>query len=145
MSETQTILCINSGSSSLKFRVYEMGIRRMGRDTPKRRSLAGTCRGAGGKGRGRGHRAGRGASLVRRRRRGFDRRAKRHEDRHEPAIELALTMLADDDLPSIEAVGHRMVHGGPHHFAPALLTPALIDDLPGILPGRPCTCRPASG
>jgi len=25
MSETQTILCINSGSSSLKFHLYEMG------------------------------------------------------------------------------------------------------------------------
>lgn len=29
----------------------------------------------------------------------------------------------------IAAIGHRIVHGGPHHFAPALVTPDLLADL----------------
>ena len=52
-----------------------------------------------------------------------------HDVRHEYAIEQALAMLSRRDLPSIEAIGHRVVHGGPNHFAPEILTQALIEDL----------------
>lgn len=40
--------------------------------------------------------------------------------------------LADDVgdlLEGIDAVGHRVVHGGPHHVAPEVLTDALVADL----------------
>jgi acetate kinase len=36
-----------------------------------------------------------------------------------------------------DAVGHRIVHGGPHHFAPERITPALVDELKKIVPFAP--------
>jgi acetate kinase len=36
-----------------------------------------------------------------------------------------------------DAVGHRIVHGGPHHFAPERITPALVDELRKIIPFAP--------
>ena len=40
---------------------------------------------------------------------------------------LSITVLRG--WPSIDAIGHRIVHGGPNHLAPELLTSALVDDL----------------
>jgi acetate kinase len=36
-----------------------------------------------------------------------------------------------------DAVGHRIVHGGPHHFAPERVTTALLDELRKIIPFAP--------
>jgi acetate kinase len=123
MSNTQTILCINSGSSSLKFHLYEMGPRREGlsEDHPVEELLA---RGAvEGIGQGEGRLwfvDSAGESLA---------ECDLDSVGHEYAIERALAVLSGEDLPSIEAVGHRVVHGGPNHYAPESLTPRLIDDL----------------
>jgi len=118
MSETQTILCINSGSSSLKFHLYEMGPPGKG---PSEQLLA---RGAvEGIGQGKGRIwfiDNAGSSLV-------DRLV--DEVQYESAVEQALATLSDKGLPSIEAVGHRVVHGGPNHRTPRLLTPDIMDDL----------------
>lgn len=125
MSDTQTILCINSGSSSLKFRLYEMG--------PPPEGSPGTgpleellARGAvEGIGQGEGR-----LWFVDREGEPF---AEREMDdvEHEHAIEEALAALSSKHLPSIEAIGHRVVHGGPNHLVPELLTAELIRDLRG--------------
>ncbi len=51
----------------------------------------------------------------------------------------ALLGFADAHLDrgGLAAVGHRIVHGGPHHAAPALVTPALMTDLEGLFPLDP--------
>ncbi len=130
MSETQTIMCINSGSSSLKFHVYEMGGRDGGYAGPgggdRQQSLSEelVARGAvEGIGQGEGRLwfvDGAGQPIAERDLQGVQ---------HEAAIELALALLSNEDVPSIEAVGHRIVHGGPGHFSPEILTPDLVADL----------------
>src|SRR5262245_39417256 len=35
------------------------------------------------------------------------------------------------------AVGHRVVHGGPNHARPSLVTPQLLEDLRGLIPLAP--------
>jgi acetate kinase len=40
-------------------------------------------------------------------------------------------------LPHPDAIGHRLVHGGPHHFAPARVTPELIEQLRALIPFAP--------
>lgn len=39
----------------------------------------------------------------------------------------------DGLLDGVEAVGHRVVHGGPHHVAPARVTDQLLADLRGLI------------
>ena len=40
-------------------------------------------------------------------------------------------------LPRLDAVGHRIVHGGASHVAPELVTPQLVDELKGLIPFAP--------
>jgi len=40
-------------------------------------------------------------------------------------------------LPRPDAIGHRLVHGGPRHFAPERVTPDLIDELRALVPFAP--------
>ena len=141
VTETQTVMCINSGSSSLKFHVYEMGAGAGGAPRPAGGIATGggaaggslyswrlseelMARGAvEGIGQGKGRLwfvDGRGEPFAER---------DLQDLRHEYAIEQALAVLSLRDLPSIEAIGHRVVHGGPNHFAPEILTQALIADL----------------
>jgi len=121
VSETQTILCINSGSSSLKFRLYEMGA---GEELLAKGAVEGIDQGEG--------------------RLWFvDSAGETFAERdlddvgHEHAIEQALAALSDRDLPSVEAIGHRVVHGGPGHLAPELLTSELVDELHGLVAWAP--------
>lgn len=128
MSGTQTILCINSGSSSLKFHLYEMGPSR--RDGSGRRAPgAAPCEELLARGAVEGIGQGEGRLWF------VDREGKSFAEHrmadveYEYAIEQALLALSGKDLPSLEAIGHRVVHGGPNHQAPEVLTPALIEDL----------------
>jgi len=118
MAATQTIMCINSGSSSLKFRLYEMGISERGRS--EQLLARGAVEGIE-QGRGRAWFAdGKGVSFL-------DRIV---EDlSYEGAVQQALAALSGKDLPSIEAIGHRVVHGGPAHRRPKSITPDLLEDL----------------
>jgi acetate kinase len=52
----------------------------------------------------------------------------------EELLTFAEAHLGDDGLA---AVGHRIVHGGPDHIGPALVTPALMADLAGLTPLDP--------
>ena len=40
-------------------------------------------------------------------------------------------------LPRPDAIGHRLVHGGPNHFAPERLTSRLIEELRALVPFAP--------
>ena len=106
-------MCINGGSSSLKFHLYEMGV--TGNGQSEQLLARGAVEGIG-QGKGRiWFVDGQGESLV-------DRLLDDVE--YEGAVEEALVVLSDNSLPSVEAIGHRVVHGGPEHQGPRLITPA---------------------
>jgi len=116
--DTQTILCVNGGSSSLKFHVYEMGFGDVGRS--EQLLVRGAVEGIG-------HVKGRiwfadgqGTMLV-------DRLL--DQIQFEGAVDHALAALSSGSLPSIEAIGHRVVHGGPGHRAPRLITLDVMNEL----------------
>ncbi len=111
-------MCINGGSSSLKFHLYEMGS--SGNGQSEQLLARGAVEGIGqAKGR---------IWFV-------DGQGKALADRlmddveYESAVEEALVVLSDNSLPSVEAIGHRVVHGGPEHYSPRLITPAVMNDL----------------
>jgi acetate kinase len=113
VSETQTVMCVNSGSSSLKFHLYEMG---SSETIVARGAVEGIGQGAGKL----WFVDGGGVPFA---------ECELDDAQYEDAIEQALVALSTKDLASIEAIGHRVVHGGPNHLAPELLTSELIDDL----------------
>lgn len=108
------VLCVNAGSSSLKCAQF-------GFDGGAERALARASVERIGLDAGR---------LVARDARGEV--AGEREDRfadHGAALHAALDALADLGLGPPEAVGHRVVHGGPDHTAPAVVDDALLDAL----------------
>ncbi|ASQ90846.1 acetate kinase [Prosthecochloris sp. GSB1] len=57
---------------------------------------------------------------------------------HESARKLVFSWLvSQEELPLPDALGHRIVHGGPDHAAPASVTPELLDDLEKLRPFAP--------
>ena len=120
MIDEPVILCINSGSSSLKFALYRLA----GAETliasgaADRIGLSGgslEIRGADG-------------SVVR--------RAPAEGRRHE-IVAAIFGALHDLHLPPPDAAGHRIVHGGPGHAGPERVTPELIAALHEIVPFAP--------
>jgi len=57
--------------------------------------------------------------------------------RFEDAFDALFDEIARLRLPHPDAVGHRVVHGGPDHFAPERVTPALIEALRKLVPFAP--------
>jgi|UniRef100_A0A8J4M6Z9 acetate kinase len=57
-----------------------------------------------------------------------------HEDLLQPLLALIESERGKDALI---AAGHRVVHGGARHFGPALVTPALLDELTALVPLAP--------
>ena len=56
------------------------------------------------------------------------------KDSFEAALETLLTFAdAHLDRGGLAAVGHRVVHGGPDHIAPARVTPALLTELEALI------------
>ena len=108
------ILCLNSGSSSLKFAVYALG------GGEERRRLEGAVERIGLDG----------ARLWLR-----DERGVRLEDGpgdfgdHRAALAALPAALERGGSPVLDAVGHRVVHGGPDHTAPARVDAALVAEL----------------
>ncbi len=116
------ILCLNRGSSSLKFTLFELG------DGVERLAAEGAAEGIGlAQGR-LWVRDPSGKSLRDARDRFTDRQG---------AVRTALTALEELRLPRPAAVGHRLVHGGPDHTAPERLTPALLQTLRRLIPLAP--------
>lgn len=117
------ILTINSGSSSLKFALFEMG------DAEVRR-LAGKLEGIGLGGSGRfAVKNGEGQSLV-------DEPGKL--DDHEAALARLFEWLKGrPEHGELDAIGHRVVHGGSRHARPERLTPEVMASLHDLVPLAP--------
>jgi acetate kinase len=117
-----TVLCINVGSSSCKFALYS--------DSGGAESLIAE---------GAADRIGSSGGKIRIR--DANSRLLAESDRELARPQVALDALFDEferlKLPRLNAVGHRIVHGGPHHVAPEIVTPALIDDLKNLITFAP--------
>jgi acetate kinase len=119
---SRTVLCINVGSSSCKFALYSVS---GGTESLIAEGAADRIGSSGGKIR--IHDA--------------DGRILAEADRVLARPQVAVDALFDEferlKLPGLDAVGHRIVHGGPRHVAPEMVTPALIDDLKKLIPFAP--------
>ena len=108
------VLVINSGSSSLKFGLFV----RSGRDEQilLEASVNGIGKPAG--------------TLMMKDSSGKDVHSEPSKTRTQPdALKLALKRLTKQDLPAPAAIGHRVVHGGPHLLEHQLITPKVIRTL----------------
>ena len=57
---------------------------------------------------------------------------------HEAALKVLFAWLQDHEAgKDLDAVGHRLVHGGPAHVKPQLVSAALIEDLKHLIPLAP--------
>jgi acetate kinase len=108
------ILTLNCGSSSVKYQLYDWSLKRV---------MA----------RGIVERVGFGGSFVSHTTAEGGEKTRRHDcPNHKAAIELILDVLADPemetsvDLNQIEAVGHRLVHGGEKLAHSCIVTPAAL-------------------
>ncbi len=112
------ILCINSGSSSMKFALYRLGVSEelIAEGAVERIGLPGGwlwLKDAAGK-----------------------RLSDRHDDfaTHKDAV-LAMFSVAfeENKLTAPDGVGHRIVHGGPDHVKPEKVTPELMHRLRSLI------------
>jgi acetate kinase len=118
------ILCLNGGSSSLKFALYRLGGKAGGEEllaegAVERLALPG-------------------ASLWARRSGGAD--AVEHAGPfpdHHAAVGAVFDVLEALGWPGPAAVGHRLVHGGPAHVAPERVDAQLLDRLRELIPLAP--------
>ena len=107
------ILCLNSGSSSLKFALYQPGEAEtlLAAGAVERLGLPGGYLGI----------------------RDADKKVltETHSDvpDHQAAVHATFAMLDQLHFPQPAAVGHRLVHGGPDHAAPERVTPQLMASL----------------
>jgi acetate kinase len=56
---------------------------------------------------------------------------------HDAGLRLVLAVLRPGEDPPPDAVGHRIVHGGPNHAGPALVDDALLRTLNDLVPFAP--------
>ncbi|MGH7949345.1 MAG: acetate/propionate family kinase [Candidatus Binataceae bacterium] len=120
MATDLTVLCLNSGSSSLKFALYLVGdsaeaavadgeLDRIGIDGGKLSIRAG------------GERSER----------------DEHAAGHRAATRIVFAELARRNFAAPDAIGHRVVHGGIEHAAPARVTSELVATLRSLVPLAP--------
>jgi acetate kinase len=114
------ILCLNCGSSSLKFAIYTI--------SPTDESLReqGAVEGIGT-----------GPLELRDEHAGVLSKLQDDACDHEAALRLLFDALCDDGVPAVAAVGHRVVHGGPDRTEPAKIDTALIEELRARIPMAP--------
>ena len=116
------ILCINVGSSSCKFALYSVA---GGAESIVAEGGADRIGSSGGKV---SIRDGTGRSIAE-----SDRELRRPQD----AVDALFDEFERLKLPRLDAVGHRIVHGGAKHVAPELVSPALLVDLKNLIPFAP--------
>src|SRR5947208_166386 len=115
------ILCLNSGSSSLKFALYQPGEAEtlLAAGAVERIGLSGGYLGI----------------------RAADKKvlAETHSDipDHQTAVHATFAVLEQLHLPQPAAVSHRLVHGGPDHAAPERVTPQLMASLRRLIAFAP--------
>jgi acetate kinase len=119
LASEETILCLNVGSSSCKFSVYEGSGKLLAAGEVDRIGLTdGVLR----------MRAGDGKTIAEDRR---DYADARH------ALDALFDEMKRQGVPEAGAVGHRVVHGGTNHIVPERVTPALMADLERLIPFAP--------
>ena len=123
MSDVPLLLTLNAGSSSLKFALYDAPAAAAATGRPR---LSGQVERIGGAAPRLLLHGPQGAEAPR------DLAADRAAT---PARALEAVLAVLDGAPS--AVAHRVVHGGADHAAPALLTPALTEELDALSPLAP--------
>ena len=120
--DERRVLTLNSGSSSLKFSVYEMG-------TGNEKLVL----------QGRLERIASGGGHFD----ATDSDGKKIVDEdvslpdHRSALDLLLHRLPELGLATVSAIGHRIVQGGPHHLRPEIVTAELIGELRALCPIDP--------
>jgi acetate kinase len=118
---SHVILCINCGSSSLKFALYQLA-------DDERLVASGEVDRIGIPGTSIKVLDGSGATL---------RDGPFESSRLDEIVGAIFAGLEQFQLPRPIAVGHRIVHGGPDHTAPELVTPAVLEALREIVPFVP--------
>ena len=119
------ILCLNAGSSSLKFAIYEHKAAAAGGD--ESRLVAGAVERIGLKeGRFRLNDDDAAATET----------AGEYPD-HATAVHAVFDALERRGLSALDAVGHRLVHGGAEHTAPERVNARLLEALRGLVPLAP--------
>jgi len=122
MTTAPVILCINSGSSSLKFALYHLGERgesALAEGAVERIGLSG------------------GSFRLRAVRTEETVEEAGHFPDHQAAVQTAFVSLEKLRLPSPDAVGHRIVHGGADHIAPERVESQLLAALRRLVPYAP--------
>ena len=121
------ILCLNSGSSSIKFALYEL-------DTGEQLVVKGAIERIGMAGSWLWLQDGSGKRLM-----------DRIQDfpNHGAAVKTLFTSVMEDNhLPQPDGIGHRVVHGGPYHTCHEIVTPDLILTLRRLIPFAPLHLPP---
>ncbi len=117
---SKIILCLNAGSSSLKFALYQIAD---GNETPLAQGAVEhdgqTCR-----------------LWVSSAEQKIDKTDKAAFTLS-AALHQAVTELEQLKLPPPDAVGHRVVHGGPNHATPVRITASLCEELRALIPFAP--------
>ena len=121
------ILCLNSGSSSIKFALYDFvsGEKLVVKGAIERIGMAGSWLWL---------QDGSGQRLMDR---------IQEFPTHGAAVKTLFTsVMEENSLPSPDAVGHRVVHGGPDHTGHEIVTPDLILTLRRLIPFAPLHLPP---
>jgi acetate kinase len=115
------ILCLNGGSSSLKFAVYRMG------GSAEERIFSGAIEAIGADG---------GRVWLRRGDKTLSDNSGSFPN-HAEAIKTMFSALRDQGAKDLAAAGHRIVHGGPLFTTPQKVTSKLQDALKNLVPFAP--------
>ncbi|HQU16190.1 MAG TPA: acetate/propionate family kinase [Gammaproteobacteria bacterium] len=127
LSDLRHILCVNSGSSSLKLSVFRFEAAR------EVRVLNAEAHGIGDVG----------GSLRLRSQDGVEEVVELRSSNYGEALAQFLASLEGNGLPPPDAIGHRLVHGGKAHREPEKITPALLGELEAVISLAPLHLPPA--
>jgi acetate kinase len=122
MGSATDILCLNSGSSSLKFSIYTMS------DQGESLRDGGSVDGIG---------LGTGELEVRNERGTVLSKSEDGSSDIDAVLQLLLDALRGRGFSEVHAAGHRVVHGGPDRTGPARIDSALLDELRARVPLAP--------
>ncbi len=120
MASTTDILCLNCGSSSLKFAIYTVS------DAGERLRYRGSVEGIGIQ-----------ALEVRDENQTLLSKAEDGASDHDAALQLLFEVLHQDGCSEVGAVGHRVVQGGSERAEAARIDTDLIDELRTLVPIAP--------
>ena len=123
------VLVVNAGSSSLKYQLFDMDTENV---------IA----------KGNAERIGLDGSFLKHKANGEQTVLERELSNHSEAIKLILETLTDEklgvikDITEIDAIGHRVVHGGSEYTKPTLVNEKVIEDLRGLVDLAPVHAIP---